>query len=60
MGGLSKMIKIANLRGWLRGFHVAGEGAERLEVTHLQYANDTLIFCNAEENQLKYLRLILV
>lgn len=54
------MIKIANLRGWLRGFHVAGEGAERLEVTHLQYANDTLIFCNAEENQLKYLRLILV
>jgi len=29
-------------------------------VTHLQYADDTLIFCDAEEEQLKYLRVILV
>ncbi|WMV28367.1 hypothetical protein MTR67_021752 [Solanum verrucosum] len=36
------------------------EGTERLEVTHLQYADDTLIFCDAEEEQLKYLRVILV
>ncbi|KAG5580786.1 hypothetical protein H5410_051413 [Solanum commersonii] len=40
MEGLSKMIKIANLRGWLR--------------------DDTLIFCDAEEEQLKYLRVVLV
>lgn len=31
-----------------------------MEVTHLQYADDTLIFCGAEEDQLKYLRVILV
>ncbi|WMV38388.1 hypothetical protein MTR67_031773 [Solanum verrucosum] len=49
MEGLNNMIKVANLRGWLRGFDVAREGAERLEVTHLQYADDTLIFCDAEE-----------
>ncbi|WMV13963.1 hypothetical protein MTR67_007348 [Solanum verrucosum] len=60
MEGLNNMIKAANLRGWLRGFDVAREGTERLEVTHLQYADDTLIFCDAEEEQLKYLRVILV
>ncbi|WMV45337.1 hypothetical protein MTR67_038722 [Solanum verrucosum] len=60
MEGLNNMIKAANLRGWIRGFDVAREGTERLEVTHLQYADDTLIFCDAEEQQLKYLRVILV
>lgn len=54
------MIKTANSRGWLRGFDVAREGAESLEVTHLQYAYNNLIFCDAEEKQLKYLRVILV
>ena len=31
-----------------------------MEITHLQYADDTLIFCGAEEEQLLILRLILV
>lgn len=60
MEGLNNMIKTANSRGWLRGFDVAREGAESLEVTHLQYAYNNLIFCDAEEKQLKYLRVILV
>lgn len=29
-------------------------------MTHLQYADDTLIFCDAEIGQLRYLRVILV
>ncbi|CAN4105181.1 unnamed protein product [Withania somnifera] len=44
MEGLNNMIKTAYLNGWLRGSDVAGEGAERLEVTHLLYVDDTLIF----------------
>jgi len=44
----------------VKGFEVAREGTDSLEVTHLQYADDTLIFCDAEEEQLKYLRVILV
>lgn len=38
-------------RGWIKGFEVAREGIDSLEVTHLQYANMlmTLIFCDAEE-----------
>lgn len=31
-----------------------------MEVTHLQYADDTLIFRDADEEQLRYLRVILV
>jgi len=29
-------------------------------VTHLQYADDTLIFCDADRNQLRHLRIVLV
>ncbi|XP_049372997.1 uncharacterized protein LOC125837971 [Solanum verrucosum] len=47
-------------RGLRQGFDVLRDGAESLEVTHLQYADDTLIFCGAEEEQLKYVRVILV
>lgn len=31
-----------------------------MEFTHLQYADDTLIFCDAEKSQLKILRMILI
>lgn len=33
---------------------------DSLEVTHLQYADDSLIFCEADEEPLRYLRVILV
>lgn len=54
------MIMNANKEGWLRGFEVARAGRKSLRITHLQYADDTLIFCDAEENHLKSMRLILV
>ncbi|WMV54989.1 hypothetical protein MTR67_048374 [Solanum verrucosum] len=60
MEGLNNMIMNANREGWLRGFEVARAGRESLKITHLQYADDTLIFCDAEEDHLKILRLILV
>lgn len=60
MEGLNNMVKIANINGLLRGFNVARDGREQLEVTHLQYADDTLIFCDANKEQLKVLRVILV
>lgn len=63
MEGLNSMIKTANNRASLEGFDVAREsreGSDSLEVTHLQYAHDTLIFCDVEEQQLKYLRVILI
>ncbi|WMV55749.1 hypothetical protein MTR67_049134 [Solanum verrucosum] len=60
MEGLNNMLKTAHTKGWIRGFNVANEGNLRLEVTHLQYADDTLIFFDAEESQLKILRVILI
>ncbi|KAF3658234.1 putative programmed cell death protein 5-like [Capsicum annuum] len=43
------MIKTTNTNGWLRGFDVARNGGENLEITHLQYADDTLIMFEVEE-----------
>lgn len=54
------MIKSANVRGWLRGFEVSRPKVDNVEITHLQYADDTLILCDADEGQLKMLRVILV
>ena len=66
MEGLNSMIKTAKLRGWLSGFKVGKNGGNSMdvthliEVTHLQYAYDTLILCDAEKGQHKILRVILV
>ncbi|WMV41831.1 hypothetical protein MTR67_035216 [Solanum verrucosum] len=60
MEGLNTMFKTTNLYGWIKGFEVARAGSDSLEVTHLQYADDTLIFCDADRNQLRHLRIILV
>ncbi|KAG5584105.1 hypothetical protein H5410_044539 [Solanum commersonii] len=36
--------------GWLRGFEVARARRDSLKITHLQYADDTLIFCDLVSN----------
>lgn len=48
------------MNGWLRGFNEAREGLDNLDVTHLQYANDTLIFGDADDKQIEILRVTLV
>ncbi|XP_059277663.1 uncharacterized protein LOC132031768 [Lycium ferocissimum] len=44
MEGMSNMFQTAKVNGWIRGFQV---GAGNLEITHLQYADDNLVFCEA-------------
>ncbi|XP_016464777.1 putative mitochondrial protein AtMg01250 [Nicotiana tabacum] len=60
MEGLNNMIKAAKVNLWVKGFEVDMNGPNSLEITHLQYADDTLVFCDAEEEQLRFLRIILV
>lgn len=60
MEGLNSMIQVASTNGWVQGFEVARNNNQRMEITHLQCADDTLIFCGAEEEQLKFLRVILI
>lgn len=60
MEGLNSMVKVASTNRWIRGFEVAKNNKQRMEITHLKYADDTSIFCGEEEEQLKYLRVILI
>ncbi|WMV40242.1 hypothetical protein MTR67_033627 [Solanum verrucosum] len=60
MEGLNDMLRTAQTRGWIRGFNANMNNRQGLAISHLQYADDTLIFCDADSSQLKYLRVILI
>ncbi|WMV26179.1 hypothetical protein MTR67_019564 [Solanum verrucosum] len=60
MEGLNNMLNIAKITGRIQGFEVSKVAENSVEITHLQYVDDTLIFCGAEEEQLLIIRLILV
>ncbi|WMV30346.1 hypothetical protein MTR67_023731 [Solanum verrucosum] len=60
MEGLNDMLRTTQIKGWIRGFYANMNDRQGLTISHLQYADDTLIFCDAESCQLKYLRIILI
>jgi hypothetical protein len=56
MEALSWMLIAALDQGNLTGFLVGSRESEALVVNHLLFANDTLIFCGAQEEQIRHLR----
>ncbi|KAK6796557.1 hypothetical protein RDI58_004258 [Solanum bulbocastanum] len=54
------MLKTARENLWLKGFKISNRVGCELEITHLQYADDTLIFCDANKEQLRMLRVIFI
>lgn len=60
MERLNNMVENAKNIGWVKGFETDRRDNSSMEITHLQYADDTLIFCDANVDQLNYLRVILV
>ena len=52
---LENMIKTTNTCGWIKGFELGTNDNNSLEITYLQYIEDTLIFCDANGEQLKHL-----
>ena len=52
---LSQLLSCARNEGFIFGFRVGGRGREGLFVSHLLFADDTLIFCDANVDQLQYL-----
>lgn len=58
MEGLNNLIQTAKVRGCISGFQVGDNAGNNLEITRLQYADDTLIFCGATEEQMLILRVI--
>ena len=47
-------------RGFLTGFKVLGGEGEEMQISHLLFENDTLVFCKDEKDQMVYLSWILV
>ena len=56
----SKMMKRAERDGLLRGFRVDGRRGGGVCVSHLLFADDTILFCNAEQEQILYVRMLLL
>ena len=59
MEALSRLLDGAVLAGHISGFTVGSRSNTPLMVTHLLFADDTLIFCNASVGQVEYLQEIL-
>jgi hypothetical protein len=60
MEGLSRMIDKAIGAGMLSGFAVSRNVNDPLLISHLLFADDTLIFCEADSGHIAHLRSILV
>ena len=56
----SKMMKKAEGAGLLRGFRADGNRGEGVCVSHLLFADDTILFCNADEEQILHVRILLL
>ncbi|PHU09305.1 hypothetical protein BC332_21165 [Capsicum chinense] len=56
MGGLCDMLKTVQSNNCIRSFKLNENDPLSLSISHLQYLDDTLVFCGADEDQLKYLR----
>jgi hypothetical protein len=58
MEALSQMLTTALDQGNLTGLSVGSRDSDALVVNHLLFADDTLIFCGAQEEQIRHLRCI--
>ncbi|RVW97682.1 putative ribonuclease H protein [Vitis vinifera] len=56
---LSNLIKRAVERGFLSGCRIRGGGRQPVHVSHLLFADDTIVFCEARKKYLTYLSWIL-
>ena len=56
----SLLIDKATFGGFLPGFSLEGRRGEAVKITHLLFADDTLVFCNDSEEKMLYLNWILL
>ena len=55
----SKMMKRAEGAGLFRGFGADGRRGGGICVSHLLFADDTILFCDADEEQILHVRMLL-
>ena len=56
----SKMMKRAKGAGLIRGFRADGKWGGGVCVSHILFADDTILFCNADEEQILHVRMLLL
>jgi hypothetical protein len=60
MEAFSRMLGAFNDRGLISGFSVGSSGQDRVTISHLLFADDTLVFCGANASQIRHLGALLV
>jgi hypothetical protein len=60
MKALSKLFYITVQRGFLSGFSVGSGSNGVINISHLLFADNTLVFCGANSDHLLYLRMLLL
>jgi hypothetical protein len=60
MEAFSRMMTVTVERGLMSGFFVDSKNQEAMVVSHLLFANDTLIFCEPNVEQLRNLRCLVL
>ena len=51
----SILVDKAASGGFLSGFNLVSKGGEEMQITHLLFVEDTLVFCSDSRDQLAYL-----
>jgi hypothetical protein len=60
MEAFSRMLGAFISRGLISGFTVGSSELNRVNVSHLLFADDTLVFCGANESQIRHVGALLV
>ena len=60
MEALSNLIAKAKHGGFIRGFKIEGRWEIENQVSHLLFADDTLLFCEDDEEQLNFWKYIIM
>jgi hypothetical protein len=60
MEAFSKLFSVTVQRGFLSGFSVGSSSNGVINISHLLFADDTLVFCGASPEHLLYLRMLLL
>uniref|UniRef100_A0A2N9GN59 Reverse transcriptase domain-containing protein n=1 Tax=Fagus sylvatica TaxID=28930 RepID=A0A2N9GN59_FAGSY len=56
---LSRMLRKVELEGLIQGFSAGSNASEGLRISHLLFADDTILFCDADLGQVSYIRMVL-